>query len=81
LTDPAVPHHRAGDLAWLDAVDRRRRDLGHQLMTAAQPRALQPLECLGSGLGPRRSLGLRDAIHERRRFPRVQAFASAGRVV
>jgi transposase len=71
------------DLAFVDAYDRLSRDLEHRIMTAAQQHDPETLRGLQSvpGIGPIFSLVLRYEIHDIHRFPRVQDFASYGRVV
>lgn len=83
FADPAVQKNIEVELALLDDNDRLIRDLEPQIMTAAQQHDPPTLERLRSvpGMGPIFSWVLLYDIHAIHRFPRVQEFASASRVV
>jgi transposase len=78
FTDPAVQKSIAVDLALLGDYDEVLRDLERTLGKAAKP--LYRLRTV-PGLGKILSLVLLDDIHDIERFPRVQDFASYGRLV
>jgi transposase len=83
FSDPAVQKTLEVDLALSDYADRVLRDLEHPILTAAQQHAPQTRARLRSvpGIGPILSLVLLYEIHDSHWFPRVQDFASYGRVV
>ena len=83
LPDPAVQTSIAGDLTRLDAADRLLTILARALVTTAKAPEAQPCSRLRAipGIGQLVALVLRDAIHERRRCPRVQDCGASGRLV
>jgi transposase len=83
LSDPAVQKNIDVDLALIDDYDRVIRALEPHIMTAAQQHDSETLRRLQSvpGIGPILSMVLLYEIHDIQRFPRVQDFASYGRVV
>jgi transposase len=72
-----------GDLARIGHDDELRRDVELSILKAAKPRNSNTLYLLRTvpGIGELLSLVLLDEIHDIQRFPRVQDFASYGRLV
>jgi transposase len=83
FTDPAVQKSIAVDLALLGYYDELLRDLERTIGKAAKPHDAKTLYRLRTvpDLGKILSLVLLDDIHDIERFPRVQDFASYGRLV
>jgi transposase len=83
LAAPAVHKSLAVDLALIAYYDRLRTDLERHLVKRAKQHAVQTFSRLRSipGVGKRLARGLLYAIHDMRRFPRVQDGVSSGRLV
>jgi transposase len=83
LADPAVQQHLEVDLALITYDDNLLQELELAILKTAKPYDANPLYLVPTvpGIGKRRSLVLRYALHDIERFPRVQDFASDGRLV
>jgi transposase len=81
--EPAVQKSLEVDLALIDSYDQLRRDLALHRVTAAQHPSANTLCLLRTvpGIGNILRLVRLYEIHAIRRFPRVQAFVSYGRLV
>jgi transposase len=81
--DPAVQKSIEVDLALIDYYDCLLNDLARHIVKTAKAHAANTVYRLQSvpGIGKILSLVLLDEIHDIRRFPRVQDFASYGRLV
>jgi transposase len=81
--DPAGQKTIEVDLALITYDDERLKDLELALLNTAQPHEAHTLYLRQTvpGIGTILSLVWLDAMHRRARFPRVQDFASSGRVV
>jgi transposase len=81
--EPAVQKRIALALTLIDAYDRLLTDLELELVRTAKEHDAQTFYRLRAspGIGNILALVLRYAIHDSRRFPRVQAFVAYGRLV
>jgi transposase len=81
--EPAVQKSIEVDLALIDYYDELRRDVELTIVKAAKHHDANTLYLLQTvpGIGKILSLVLLDEIHDINRFPRVQEFASYGRLV
>jgi hypothetical protein len=83
LAAPAVPTSLAVDLALITSDDALLRDVALPIVNTAKPHDAKTLYLLHTvpGIGQILRLGLLYAIPQIDRFPRVQDFASSGRLV
>jgi hypothetical protein len=81
--DPAVPQPSAVDLALITYDDELVRDLALSLTQTAKHHDAHPWYLVQTvpGMGQNLSLVVLDDIHQSERFPRVQDFASSGRLL